>query len=184
VVGGGRSHTAFSRTLSMLLPLLTSLIAMAIPAKSGPCPAGVVNQLDGLYRWQVQRMEKRIDPVKDLSSQRQRFTPSLFKLLIEARALTPVRDGRYLDFDVFSNTQSETLGAQVKSCSAGKRNSLKAEVEVEVGLRGRSSGIPRRLQYEMNQDSKGSWRINDITYGDEQSFKLRPFLKELLNPSS
>lgn len=168
----------------MLLPLLTSLIAMATPANSGPCPAGVVNQLDGLYRWQVQRMEKRIDPVKDLSSQRQRFTPSLFELLIEARALTPVRDGRYLDFDVFSNTQSETFGAQVKSCSAGKKNSLQAEVEVEVGLRGRSSGIPRRLLYEMNQDSKGSWRINDITYGDEQGFQLRPFLKELLNPSS
>lgn len=66
-------------------------------------------------------MEKRIDPVKDLSSQRQRFTPSLFELLIEARALTPVRDGRYLDFDVFSNTQSETFGALVKSCSAGKK---------------------------------------------------------------
>ena len=168
----------------MLLPLLTSLIAMAIPANSGPCPAGVVHQLDGLYRWQVQRMEKRIDPVKDLSSQRQRFTASLFELLIKARALTPVRDGRYLDFDVFSNTQSETFGAQVKSCSPGKKNSLQAEVEVEVGLRGRSSGIPRRLLYEMNQDSKGSWRINDITYGDEQGFQLRPFLKELLNPSS
>ena len=33
--------------------------------------AGVVNQLDGLYRSQLQRMEEHIAPVKDLSGQHQ-----------------------------------------------------------------------------------------------------------------
>ena len=102
----------------MLFLLATSLIAMAIPATAGPCPEGVVNQLDGLYRWQVQRMETREDPVAALSSQRQRFTPSLFELLLQARALQPMRDGRFLAFDVFSNTQVATFGAKVISCRA------------------------------------------------------------------
>ena len=60
--------------------LTTSLIAMAVPAAIGPCPNGVINQLDGLYRWHVQQMDQRDEPVAALSSQRQRFTPSLFEL--------------------------------------------------------------------------------------------------------
>ena len=167
----------------MLFLLATSLIAMAIPATAGPCPEGVVNQLDGLYRWQVQRMETREDPVAALSSQRQRFTPSLFELLLQARALQPMRDGRFLDFDVFSNTQVATFGAKVISCSAEQGHSIKAEVDVEAGLTGRPSGTPRRLLYEMHRDSKNTWRINNITYLDKPGFQLRPFLQKLLNPT-
>ena len=64
-----------------LLPLLAgNLIAMTVPATPEPCPEGVINQIDGLYRWHVQRMGKSSDPVKALSSQRQRFTPSLFEI--------------------------------------------------------------------------------------------------------
>ena len=168
-----------------MLPLLTAgLIAMAVPAADAACPQGVIDQLDGLYRWQVQRMDSNEDPVKALSSQRQRFTPSLFELLLQARQLTPVRDGRYLDFDVFSNTQVATYGARVTGCSAEKANTIKAEVAVDVGLRGRSSGSPQRLLYELNNNGEGSWRINNITYLDGEVFDLRPFLQKLIQPTA
>ena len=153
------------------------------PASAGPCPSGVVNQLDGLYRWQVQRMDQRVDRIKALSSQRQRFTPSLFELLLQANKLQPTIDGRFIDFDVFSSSQVYTFGAKVTGYSAQKATSIQNKVNVEVGLRGRP-GIPRRLLYEMNKDSKGSWRINNITYLDKPGFQLRPYLKDLLRPAS
>ena len=162
-------------------PLLaTSLIATVVTSADGPCPKGVVDQLDGLYRWQVQRMEQPGDAVKALATQRQRFTPSLFELLMEARQLTPSPDGRYLDFDVFSNTQVSTFGARVTGCSAEIGNSIRARVDVQAGLRGRSGEPPRKLLYEMNRDSTGNWRINDITYLNERVFQLRPFLQQLI----
>ena len=167
----------------MLTLLATSLIALSVPAANGPCPRGVVDQLDGLYRWQVQQMDNSDDPATALSSQRQRFTPSLFRLLIEARKLTPMRDGRFIDFDVFSNTQVATYGAKVKGCSAEKGNSIQAEVAVDVGLRGQSSGIPQRLLYELNKGNRGSWRINNITYLDGTVFQLRSFLQQLIEPT-
>ena len=166
-----------------IFSLLTiSLIAMTLQSADGPCPNGVIHQLDGLYRWHVRDMEQRADPVEALSSQRQRFTPSLFELLLQARSLTPTRDGRFLDFDVFSNTQVATFGARVNGCSAEQGGTIQAEVAVTVGLRRVPSETPRRLLYEMTRSSTGSWRINDITYLDEQGFQLRPFLQTLINP--
>ena len=94
-----------------------------------------------------------------------------------------MRDVRFPDFDVFSNTQVATFGAEVSGCSTLTRNSIQAEVDVEVGLRGRPSGTPRRLPCAMNRDSKGSWRIINITYLDEPGFQLRSFLQKLLNPT-
>ena len=168
-----------------MLPLhLTSLTVMATPSTTRPCPKGVVNQLDGLYRWHVQSQKERVERIMALSSQRQRFTPSLFELLLQAKKLRPTSDGRFLSFDVFSNTQVRTFGATVTGCSAQKATSIQAEVSVDVGLRDRPSGIPHRLLYEMNKESKGSWRINNITYPGEPSFQLRPYLKDLLNPAS
>ena len=164
----------------MLSLLATSLVATVVTASDGPCPRGVIDQLDGLYRWQVQRMEQRGDAVKALATQRQRFTPSLFELLMEARQLTPSRDGRYLDFDVFSNTQVSTFGARVTGCSAEIENSIQATVDVQAGLRGRSGEPPRKLLYELNQDSTGNWRINEITYLNERAFQLKPFLQQLI----
>ena len=164
----------------MLSLLATSLVATVVTASDGPCPRGVIDQLDGLYRWQVQRMEQRGDAVKALATQRQRFTPSLFELLMEARQLTPSRDGRYLDFDVFSNTQVSTFGARVTGCSAEIENSIQATVDVQAGLRGRSGEPPRKLLYELNQDSTGNWRINEITYLNERVFQLKPFLQQLI----
>ena len=164
-----------------MLPLLaTSLIAVAVPAADRACPKGVIDQLDGLYHWQVQRMDQRGDAVKALATQRQRFTPSLFELLTEARQLTPSSDGRYLDFDVFSNTQVMTFGATVTGCSAEIENSIQAAVDVQAGLRGRTGEPPRKLLYELNRDSTGSWRINEITYLNERGFQLKPFLQKLI----
>lgn len=148
------------------------------------CPESVVNQLDGLYRWRVQQMERQEDRATALSSQRKRFTPSLFELLQKASALTPMRDGRFIDFDLFSNTQVETFGANVIGCTAKSGATIDAEVEVQTGLTGRASGIPQRLLYSLNQDSSTSWQINEITYLDQPSYTLRSFLEELLQPSS
>ena len=56
-------------------------------------------------------------------------------------------------------------------------------VDVEFGLSRRSSGAPSRLLYEMNQDSQGRWRINNITYLDESGFQIRSYLRKLLHPA-
>ena len=166
-----------------LLPLLAgNLIATTVPATLKPCPEGVINQIDGLYRWHVQRMGKSSDPVEALSSQLQRFTPSLFELLIEARQLHALRDGRFLDIDVFSNTQASTYSAKVTGCSTEKAGSIMAAVDVQAGLR--PPGMTSRLRYELNKDSKGNWRINNISYLDGHVFQLRPFLQELVNPAT
>ena len=92
-----------------MLPLLAaSLITAEAPATPSPlnlaCPKAVRQQLDGLYNWQVQRMDQPDGATSTLSSQRERFTPALFILLAKAQQLSPTRDGRFLDFDVFSNT--------------------------------------------------------------------------------
>ena len=168
----------------MLSLLATSLIAVAVPAVDRACPKGMIDQIDGLYQWHVQPMNDNEDPDKAFSSQRQRFTPSLFKLLLEARQLTPTRDGRYLDFDVFSNTQVMTFGATVSGCSAEIENSIQAKENVQAGLRGRTGEPPRKLLFELNKDSTGSWRINDITYLDGEMFELRPFLQKLIKPTA
>ena len=84
---------------------------------------------------------------------------------------------------MFSSSQVYTFGAKVTGYSAQKATSIQNKVNVEVGLRGRP-GIPRGLLYEMNKDSKGSWRINNITYLDKPGFQLRPYLNDLLRPAS
>ena len=147
------------------------------------CPTGVRQQLDGLYRWQVQRMNQPDGPTATLSSQRDRFTPELFNLMMEARQLTPTRDGRYLDFDVFSNTQVRTFEAVVTGCNTAQGNSIEAAVEVQVGMRNRASDTPRRLEYALKRDSTGQWRIDEITYRDEPVFQLSTFLEKLVTPT-
>ena len=180
----GHRQTDSSRFVRMLPLMAASLFAMATPATTGPCPASVVNQLDGLYRWEVQRMEQRVDQITSLSTQRHRFTPSLFELLLQAYKLRPSSDGgRFLGFNVFNSSQVSTFRAKVIGCSAQKASSIQAEVSVDVGLRGRP-GIPRGLLYEMNKGSKGSWRINNIKYLDDGRVSLRHYLQDLLNPAS
>ena len=103
---------------------------------------------------------------------------------MEARQLKRTSDGRYLDFDVFSDTQVMTFGATVTGCSAEIGNSIQATVNVQAGLRGRTGEPPRKLLYELKRDSTGSWRINDITYLNERVFQLKPFLQKLIKSMS
>ena len=181
-------ETESSRILAVLPVLAASLITAASPATQPPlnlaCPTGVLQQLDELYHWQVQRMDHPDAPTATLSSQRDRFTPELFTLLMEARQLTPTKDGRFLDFDVFSNTQVRTFSAVITGCSAAEKNSILAAVEVQAGLRKTPSATPRRLEYELKRDSTGHWRIDDITYRNEPVFELKPFLETLVNPET
>jgi len=168
-----------------VLLLTASLIAIGAPAAQPSlnlaCPIGVRQQLEGLYRWQVQRMDQPDGPTMTLSSQRNRFTPELFNLLMKAGRLTPMKDGRHLDFDVFSNTQVRTFAAVVTGCSAVRGNSIQAAVEVVAGLRKPANGNPRHLVFELRRNSLGQWLIAEVTYRDEQMFQLRPLLETLLN---
>ena len=141
------------------------------------CPAAVSQQLDGLYRWQIERQNSHSP--QNLSSQRQRFTPELYQQLQQGFALTPMRDGRFVDFDVFSGTQVTTFGATVSGCSWLKAGSVNAQVAVDTGLGGRSSGRPQQLEYRMVQRD-GRWRIADIHYPGEPGFSLSSFLNSLL----
>ena len=171
-----------------MLPLLASnLIAVQEPAIPPPmnlaCPDEVRHQLDGLYQWQVQRMDQPNSPAASLSSQSERFSPRLFSLLTQARQLTPSKDGRYLDFDVFSNTQVRTFSAVITGCSAAQKNSILAAVEVQAGLRKTPSATPRRLEYELQRDCTGQWKIAEITYRNERVFHLRTYLEKLVNPT-
>ncbi|WP_255110346.1 hypothetical protein [Synechococcus sp. RedBA-s] len=160
-----------------LLPLLVLLPDHA-GAASAPCPASVVDQLDGLYRWQVARQDER-GPI-DLSSQRGRFTPGLDQQLRAAHQLNPA-DGRFVDFDVFSGTQVRTFGARVLGCAPADQGGLEARVAVQVGLGKRPADAPVLLRYRLVAGPSGAWRIADITYPGEPAFRLSSFLSELLD---
>lgn len=161
--------------------LIVSLLSMTTPEFVAPCPTGVVNQIAGLYRWHILPVEERGKTYQTFTSQRQRFTPSLFELLYRARRLEPMHDGVFIDFDVFSNTQSETFGAKVIGCRSAEAMSIQAQVNVDVGLRGISSGIPSRLIYEMKRSAQGNWRINNIIYPGGKPVQLRAYLQQLLH---
>ena len=150
--------------------------ALVIAALSA-CPAALSQQLDGFYRWQIERQNS--NSPRDLSSQRQRFTPELYQQLQQGFALTPERDGRFVDFDVFSGTQVMTFGARVSGCSRIKAGRINAQVSVDTGLRGRSNGRPQQLQYCMVQ-CDGRWRIADIHYPGDPGLSLSSFLSSLL----
>ena len=150
--------------------------ALLIAALSS-CPLDLSQQIDGLYRWQIERQNSHSP--RNLSSQRQRFTPELYQQLQQGFALTPMRDGRFVDFDVFSGTQVTTFGATVSCCSWLKAGSVNAQVAVDTGLGGRSSGRPQQLEYRMVQRD-GRWRIADIHYPGEPGFSLSSFLNSLL----
>ena len=141
------------------------------------CPAAVSQQLDGLYRWQIER-QNSASP-RNLSSQRQLFTAELYQQLQQGFALTPAQDGRFVDFDVFSGTQVTTFGAKVSGCTRLKAGSINAEVSVDTGLGGRSSGQPQQLEYRMVLRD-GLWHIADIHYPGEPRFSLSSFLSSLL----
>lgn len=141
------------------------------------CPPSVRAQIDGLYRWQLERQE-RPGPIT-ITGQRQRFTPQLFDLLERAYALTPA-DGRFVDFDLFSGTQVNTYGATLEHCSWERRGRLSVRVAVWAGLRGRAAEQPQQLRYVFRLSPSDGWRIADIVYPGEPSFRLSTYLRQLL----
>lgn len=160
---------------------LVGVLAVAVPGAgmAAPCPAGVIEQLDGLYRWQLER-QSQSGPML-FASQLPRFTPGLAALLEQATTLTPA-DGRFVDFDLFSGTQVETLGAQVLGCSADPSGATVAEVAVRTGLRGRPAEAPHQLRYVMEPSPTQGWRIANIVYPGEPTFRLSTYLEQLLAP--
>ena len=160
---------------------LVALLAVSMPAAgvAAPCPAGVIEQLDGLYRWQLER-QSQPGPML-LASQLPRFTPGLAGLLQQATALTPA-DGRFIDFDLFSGTQVETFGAEVEGCMGQSSGAVVAEVAVRAGLRGRTGDAPQQLRYVMEPSPTQGWRIADVVYPGEPSFGLSTYLEQLLAP--
>lgn len=161
----------------------TALLAWpaAPPAAAAPlpCPAPLVAQIDGLYRWQV--AQRDVPGPIDLSSQSSRFTPTLERQLRTAFSLTP-DDGRFVDFDVFSGTQVGTFGARVLSCAAAEGGDIEALVSVQVGLRNRPAEAPVQLRYRMRPGPGGAWQIADIHYPGDPGFRLSSYLAELLEP--
>lgn len=142
------------------------------------CPEAVRAQIDALYRWQLERQEQA-GPIA-IASQRHRFTARLFALLEQAYSLRP-ENGRFVDFDVFSGTQVDTTAATLEQCDQERSGRLTAWVAVQAGLRGRMAEPPQRLRYILRQIPGEGWRIADIIYPQEPSFRLTTYLHELLD---
>ena len=153
---------------------MSLLVALAI----APCPSPVKAQLDGLYRWQVARQNLR-GPI-GIRSQKGRFTDGLFQKLKRAYALDPA-SGRFVDFDLFSNTQVSTLGAKVLGCSALIGGRMEALVAVQAALSNRPVEAPQQLRYQLVRDAAGAWKIADIVYPNPAGFRLSSYLAELLS---
>ncbi len=174
-----RTFAASLRRALAAAALLAWSTGQTAAAAPGPCPAALVAQIDGLYRWQVARQDVR-GPI-DLASQSARFTPALDRQLRAAFGLRP-EDGRFVDFDVFSGTQVGTFGARVLGCTPMPGGELEALVSVRAGLRNRPAETPQQLRYVMRPGPGGTWQIADILYRGDPGFRLTTFLAELLAP--
>ena len=169
--------------------MITSVFAaLLLAVESAPlptvqtCPPALVAGLEQLYQWHQRREAGRPDftPVARL------FTSSLLSDLRRAYALEPGRDGRFVDFDLFSGTQVSTFGASIEGCRSLDARLMEVSVMVQVGLRGRPSEAPQHLLYRVqrNPSTSSAWRIDDITYPGSAPFHLRSFLQRLLQPAS
>jgi hypothetical protein len=169
------------RVIPSVLPLLISSVLAVGPAgafaaplqRPVPGPPGATAQLDGFYRWFLVSKDGR----SKFQSQRQRFTPELYQELRAGFALQPV-DGRFVDFDPFSNTQVASYGHRIAACHRDASGLLLMRVEVLAGL-GPSRATYQPVDYVLTADG-GYWRIADIRYPGEVSFSLREYLQKLL----
>jgi len=154
--------------------VMTGLPAVAATDQVVPCPAAATAQLDGFYGWFLASGDR---VRTDFASQQERFTPALFKSLSTAFALQP-QDGRFVDFDPFSNTQVSSFGHHIAGCRRDAGGNLVMRVEVLAGLR-RSGAEAQRLDYVLESDGL-NWRIADIDYRGESTFRLSAYLRSLL----
>jgi len=155
--------------------LLTTAVGAA-PApqqRAMPCPPAATQQLDGFYRWVFTTADVR----GQFASQKKRFTPELAEQLTAAFALQP-SDGRFVDFDPFSNTQVNSYSHRIAGCWQEPGDLLRMRVLVLAGL-GRSRASEQTLDYWLSREGS-SWRIADIHYPGAVSFSLGTFLQQLL----
>ena len=176
---------AIKGSATVLLGLGLFSVALPMPttqaAQGAECPEQVRFQIDALYRWQLERQQQS-GPIQ-ISSQRQRFTPQLYRLLQRAYDLTPA-DGRFVDFDLFSGSQVNTFSATLQGCRQEQVDLLSARVAVQAGLVGRRAELPMQLHYVFRQSPSAGWRIADIIYPDAPSFRLTTYLRTLLEDPS
>jgi|694.fasta_scaffold84721_2 hypothetical protein len=166
-----------SAAVALLLAGSIALSPMAVTAvplpRSVPCPPAAKAQLEGFYRWFLASNDGR----SQFQSQRHRFTAELYEELRAGFALQPA-DGRFVDFDPFSNTQVTSYGHRIAGCRLDANGSLVMRVQVLAGL------APSRASYQpldyVLTASGGDWRIADIRYPGEVSFSLREYLQRLL----
>jgi hypothetical protein len=153
------------------------LIASTQAAKAESCPEGVDSQLNDLYAWHVAAPDR-----DTFLSQQQRFTPFLYGRISRAFDLSPARDGRFVDLDIFSGTQVATFGADVLACYPSGGSTVDVIVAVRTGLRGQESDVPQILRYRMIKDSTDNWRISNIVWDaiHSESHSLNRFLDRLL----
>jgi hypothetical protein len=169
------------RVIPSVLPLLISSVFAFVPAgapaaplqRPAPCPPAAQAQLDGFYRWFLASNDGR----SQFQSQRQRFTAELYEDLRSGFALQPA-DGRFVDFDPFSNTQVASYGYRIAGCRLDEKGLLVMRVQVLAGL------APSRASYQpldyVLTATGGDWRIADIRYPGDVSFSLRAYLQGLL----
>lgn len=166
---------------SVALGLIGSVVTTPITAAPAPllrpipCPQAATQQLDGFYSWFLTSPDMRAQ----FTSQKQRFTPELEELLLAAFALQP-SDGRFVDFDPFSNTQVRSYSHRIACCWQEPGDLLVMRVLVQAGL-SRDRANEQTLDYVLSRDGS-SWHIADIRYPGEVSFSLRMYLKQLLRP--
>jgi hypothetical protein len=156
-----------------LLAVSSAAAPAAPPGQAVPCPPAATALLDGFYRWFLASSDGR----SSFGSQEQRFTPELYASLSAGFALRPA-DGRFVDFDPFSNTQVASYGHRIASCRREGNALLLMRVEVLAGLSpSRASPVP--LDYVLSREGE-TWRIADIRYPGEMSFSLSEYLHDLL----
>jgi hypothetical protein len=165
-------------TTILLTGTLLAVSSAAAPAaptgQAVPCPPAATALLDGFYRWFLASSDGR----STFDSQEQRFTPELYASLSAGFALRPA-DGRFVDFDPFSNTQVASYGHRIASCRREENELLLMLVEVLAGLSpSRASTVP--LDYVLSPKGE-AWRIADIRYPGEMSFSLIEYLHDLLH---
>jgi len=167
----------FSPATALLLAGGMTISPIAVTAaplqRSVPCPPAAQAQLDGFYRWFLANNDGR----SQFQSQRQRFTAELYEDLRSGFALQPA-DGRFVDFDPFSNTQVASYGYRIAGCRLDEKGLLVMRVQVLAGL-APSRATYQPLDYVLTATG-GDWRIADIRYPGDVSFSLRAYLQGLL----
>jgi hypothetical protein len=119
-------------------------------------PQAVVTQF---YQWYVQNQANargRID------QQKSAFEPNFYQQLVLAFQKRP-QDGRFLDFDPFSDSQVNTYRMVVRSTRRSSYSSQGAEVDIDVyaGLRPPGTPVPIKVLVRQ-QDNR--WQISNLVY--------------------